>query len=63
MTDNNYKLTLIFYKSKRAPYINVTAISLDKKHKTEAGREVAHTLQLTFGTKSNTSFVETPQCL
>lgn len=31
MTDNNYKLTLIFYKSNKAPYINVTAISLDKK--------------------------------
>lgn len=35
MTDNNYKLTLIFYKSNKAPYINVTAISLDKKHKSK----------------------------
>lgn len=31
MTDNNYKLTLIFYKSNKAPYINVTAIFSDKK--------------------------------
>lgn len=33
MTDNNYKLTLIFHKSNKAPYINVTAISSDKKKK------------------------------
>lgn len=34
MTDNNYKLTLIFYKTNKAPHINVTAISSDKKKQT-----------------------------
>lgn len=35
MTDNNYKLTLIFYKSNKAPYINATAIFSDKKNKSK----------------------------
>lgn len=35
MTDNNYKLTLIFYKSNKALYINVIAIFSDKKPKSK----------------------------
>lgn len=33
MTDNNYKLTLIFYKSNKAPYTNVIAIFSDQQKK------------------------------
>lgn len=40
MTDNNYKLTLIFYKSNKASYINVTAIFSDKK--TNQSRKRSH---------------------
>lgn len=40
MTDNNYKLTLIFYKSNKAPYINATAIFSDKKKQIKGEREV-----------------------
>lgn len=65
MTDNNYKLTLIFYKSNKAPYTNVIAIFSDqqkKKQQIKAESKVAWILELIFGTKSNSSLAEPLEC-